>query len=382
MSLKVLHITPSFYPATYFGGPIFSTLGLCDALAQLENIGLRVLTTDTAGPAKEDRVVRAGFPVRFPAGYDVYYCRKWFGRDMSPEMFRHLVSMVCWADVVHLTGVYSPPTIPALLVCRLFNRPVVWSPRGSLQRWEGSTRPFAKRVWEFLCNVLLRRGRSVLHVTSEVEAAASKARMPKAEIEIIPNGVDLPPLNPNRVWQPKGHLRLLYLGRLDPKKAIENLLEAIALIQADSVTLSICGEGQTNYVQTLKQKMAALNLTERVVFKGHVSGSVKTDAFENADICILPSYSENFGMVVVESLAHGVPVIVSKGTPWQAVETHGCGIWIENTPAALSGSIRVMSTRDLAAMGANGRAWVESEFNWNGVAYKMLEAYKKLLKGD
>src|SRR5215467_15665864 len=116
MGLKLLQITPAFYPATYWGGPIYSVYGLCNALAKNAEVELRVLTTDTAGPQLSESVDVTGFPMNYPPGYEVFFCHRQWGASYSTEMFRRLWSMIRWADVVHLTGVYSPPTIPTLLL--------------------------------------------------------------------------------------------------------------------------------------------------------------------------------------------------------------------------------------------------------------------------
>lgn len=376
--MNILHVTPSFFPATYFGGPIFSTLGLCDSLARARDVNLRVLTTDTAGPAKSDRVPRISFPVKFSAGYEVFYCRKVLGGDFSFELIRHLFAMVRWASIVHLTGVYSPPTIPTLFACRLLGKPVVWSPRGSLQRWEGSTRPRLKQIWEAVCNCLIVPGYVALHVTSRQEAESSLAHIDLVDAVLIPNGVDLPELNSNRIWRPNSTLRVLFMGRLHPIKGVENLLMALADPCLTNTELVVYGDGDPTYRTSLRQLVASLNLEGRVSFAGEVKGEAKLAAFAAADVCVVPSFTENFGMVVAESLAHGVPVVVSKGAPWEQVEKFGCGLWVENTPEKLATALARIGAQDLASMGMRGRQWMQTGFGWDSVARRMYEQYQKL----
>ena len=95
-----------------------------------------------------------------------------------------------------------------------------------------------------------------------------------------------------------------------------------------------------------------------------------------------PTLGEGFGIPLLEALAHGVPVIASKGTPWSGVETHGCGLWIENDPATLAAAIERMSRMALREMGERGRRWMEQEFAWETVAREMLQLYGKLLLKD
>ncbi|MFS8085361.1 MAG: glycosyltransferase, partial [Acidobacteriota bacterium] len=213
--MKVLHVTPAFYPATNWGGLAHSVPGLCNALAKNPDIQLRVLTTDSDGPKTRRRVPVKSFPERFAAGYEVYYCRRLFGQSVSPGLLLRVWSRVRWADVVHLTATYSFPTIPTLFVCKLLGKPLIWSPRGALQRWQGTTREQTKAVWEKLCNALCDPKRVVLHMTSEEEKNESWPRMCRTEARVIHNGISLPGLNGGGSKR-NGSLRLLYLGRLHP----------------------------------------------------------------------------------------------------------------------------------------------------------------------
>ena len=372
---------PTFYPASYFGGPIYSLLGLCNALACLEDVHLRVLTTDSAGLAGCDRLAVSDFPVHRPEGYEVYYCRKWWGKEFSGQLLSMLYPVIRWADVVHLTSAYSFSTIPALLLCKLLRKPIIWSPRGALQQWEGSTKPLLKRIWEIICNGLLSPGRCVLHVTSQDEAEESRRRITRARIEIVGNGVDIPSDVPNRPWMSAGALRLLFIGRLHPKKGIENLLQAMKVLD-ERVTLTICGGGEPGYESSLRTLAGDLGLAQRVCFSGHVEGEAKSRAFWNADICVVPSYTENFAMVVAEALAHDVPVIASRGTPWRELMQRGCGLWVQNDPASLVKAITEMRGLDLSQMGRNGRQWMEESFSWEAAAGRMYTVYSSLVAGE
>jgi glycosyltransferase involved in cell wall biosynthesis len=174
-------------------------------------------------------------------------------------------------------------------------------------------------------------------------------------------------------------LRLLYLGRLHPIKGIENLLRAVTLLNDRSVSLSVYGSGEDRYVESLKTLAGVLRLKDSVVFQGHVIGAQKLQAFIQADVCVLPSFSENFGMVVAESLAHGVPVIASTKTPWQDLEKNRCGMWVDNSPATLAQSIEGIRNEPLAEMGRRGRAWMGKEFSWESAALSMSSLYQQLI---
>lgn len=358
---------------------MYSTFELCEALATTQTVELRVLTTDSNGLATRNKISVDSFPKRFSSGYQVYYCQRDYGVSFSMSLLRRLPAMVRWADVVHLTAVYSASTIPTLALCRLMHKPVVWSPRGSLQRWEGSSRPNLKRLWEFICNYLCDKERVTLHFTSDKELLESTARIGRASVVVITNGVDTVRRPKDYSHEKPKSLRLMYLGRLDRIKGIENLLTALKEVDG-LVTLSICGEGSNGYAGNLKALTERLGIAERVKFEGHVTGEEKTKCFARSDVFIMPSFSESFGLSTAEALSYGLPVIASKGTPWSEVETVGCGLWVENDPESLSAAIKRMSKMPLEEMGRRGREWMSREFSWDVIAGKMFKVYEGLVR--
>lgn len=376
--LRVVHVVPAFYPATQWGGPIQSVHDLCNALADRGEFQLRVLTTDAYGPGSHQRLPPQPFPVRYPHGYDVYFCSRMGTGTLSPGLLTRVLPMVRWADVVHLTGVYSTITLTTLLACRLLHRPLVWSPRGALQSWEGNSRPGLKRWWDGVCDLLIRHGACWLHVTSLEEAGASSNKLPKAEIAIIPNGVEVPVGHAARSWRLEGRLRLLFVGRLHQKKGVENLLHALTLPGAAEASLVVCGAGEQRYVEEIQTLVKSLGLEGVVRFAGHVVGDAKEAAFRDADVCVVPSVTENFGMVVAEALIREVPVIVATGTPWAGVNTHKCGLWVESSPGSLARAISEMRERNLSEMGKNGRNWMIQDFSWASIADKMAQLYRAI----
>lgn len=381
--MKILHVTPTYYPATYWGGPIFSVYALNNALARLPDVALRVLTTDAAGPNMNDRVDVSALGEGLYPGQEVLFTRRVAGVCVSVELLRRLPSLIRWADVVHLTATYSFPTIPTLFLCRMLNRPVVWSHRGAILdacEWADTPRKRLKRIWERLCNALICLGRVVAHVTSEKEQAAAQARIPKAKAVIVPNGVDVPHCLTAKDWMPHNKLRLMFMGRISPKKGIENLLQAMHILNDPGVSLTIYGTGPSDYEASVRRLADELMFPiGMVVFAGHVDGEAKIRAFLSADVCVVPSYSENFCMVVAEALAHGVPVIASHGTPWGAVEEKGGGLWVDNSPDALVRAIMQLRSMPLEEMGKRGWEWMGMAYSWDSLATEMMNVYNKLI---
>lgn len=379
--LDILHVTPSCYPATWWGGPIFTVYAMNDALAKIPGVKLTLLTTDTAGPVLSQRLEPARLAGLYP-DQEMVMTRRIAGASVSPGMLWRLPALIRRADVVHLTAIYSFPSLPTLLLCRLLHKPLVWSPHGAIQdahEWTGTRKRSLKRIWERMCNALLREGRSITHVTSERERVPTQDRLPKARAVFVPNGVDIPVSIAPRAWMPGGELRLMYMGRLSPKKGVENLLHALARLDDPGISLAIYGDGEGDYADSLRRLATSLGIMGRMVsFMGHVDGDDKAQAFQRADVCVVPSHTESFCMVVAEALARGVPVIASRGTPWQRIEEEGCGLWVDNRPESLAQAIVEIRGKDAEGMGRRGREWMEREFSWPAVSAKMLEIYRSL----
>jgi glycosyltransferase involved in cell wall biosynthesis len=379
--MKVLHVIPAYYPATYWGGPIFTAYALNNELANISGVSLKILTTDAAGPELEKRLDRAQLGGLYP-NQEVQMTARIAGASVSLGMLWKLPALVRWADVIHLTAIYSFPTIPTLLLCRLLHKPVVWSPHGAIQdahEWTGSRKQLAKRIWEKFCNALIVPERTVIHVITEREQIPTQTRIPRARTAIVPNGVSLPETLPARSWLPGGKFRLMYLGRLSPKKGIENLLQAMAQLKASDVQLSLYGTGENNYVANLHALAEKLGVLDKAVFfAGHVDGEEKERAFYLADACIVPSYTECFCMVVAEALAHGVPVIASRGTPWAEVEKKHCGLWVDNSPDALVQAVTEIRDMNLPEMGERGRCWMNADYGWSKIAHSMMDVYRDI----
>lgn len=379
-SLKVLQVTPCIYPATRWGGPAYSVYALCNGLAKREDIVLTVLANDAAGPARDDRLTIDSRLMSHYRGYVVRFYHRMLGHAIAPGLFAQLWREVGAADVVHVTGTYNFPTPVTFLVARLRGKPLMWSPRGALQasaEWTETSQPVAKRIWEAMLRVLAPP-RTFMHVTAESEQLPSQARMPGMDAILIPNGVDLP-----ADWTPVPPVagrpvRLMFLSRVHPKKGIDLLLEALAML-GEGFELDVYGSGDANYLAQLAVMARKLGVAPRVRFHGHVDGEAKAAAYAAADMLVLPTHSENFGLVIAEALAAARPVVTTKNAPWRGLEAHDCGRWIDNEVDAIVAAVRDVAASDMGAMGARGRSWMEVEFGWEGIAARMAVAYGRMV---
>ena len=181
---------------------------------------------------------------------------------------------------------------------------------------------------------------------------------------------------------------LLYLGRIHPIKGIENLIDALAissLFKSSKYTLRIAGKGDTTYREQIQLRIETSGLGDKIKFVGHLESEAKNQLLANAYCMILPSFSENFGAVVVESLAQGTPVIASHGTPWQILETWEAGLWVSNSPQALSKEIDKIigfSAEKYLQYRRNAVDLVEQEFEVHRNVNRYVEAFEDIVKLD
>jgi glycosyltransferase involved in cell wall biosynthesis len=376
--LKILHVSPYFKPARAYGGRTESLYRLCLNLARL-GCEVRVLATNSDGPGKI-LAVETGTRVSVAAGLEVTYLGRLARHAIAPGLLLRLPFEIRHTDFVHLSGVYSFPTIPTLLACKLLRKPLMWSPRGDLLRWKGSRGRIAKRVWELMCRIAAPRT-TMLHLASEEERRTSLSRFPKFATTVIPNAVRLPANLKHRASD--GSLRLGYLGRLHAKKGLDNLLEAGRILKTRGVAFSlvIAGAGRPRYTRWLTRRIARLELKDVVRMIGDVHGAAKREFFESIDLLVMPSHGESSATAVAEALACAIPVVASRGTPWSGLVDHKCGLWVDNAPESFADAIVQMRSMPLEEMGQRGREWMAAEFSWDAIAREVCNTYAVMLRG-
>jgi glycosyltransferase involved in cell wall biosynthesis len=222
------------------------------------------------------------------------------------------------------------------------------------------------------------------HATAEHEFQDIRRAGFNQPVCVIPNGVGISRQNSTPL-NSDGRRRLLFLGRIHPVKGIDVLLRAWAAVYANfsGWDLEIVGSDSGGYLAELQGLALSLKL-ERVTFNGPLFGQDKTRCFEKADLYVLPSHSENFGMTVAEAMAAGTPVITTHCTPWSGLEVHGAGWWIESGLDSLVACLEQAMespSENLALMGKQGRQWMEQEFSWSEAAHKMEQTYQWLTLG-
>jgi len=363
--MKILIVSPFFYPAYAYGGPIEVLYRFGKSwLAQKHQVNVVTINAglDKASAVDPKKWVQV-------EGMSVRYCKRIGFAAVSFGMLNVLCKEVRRADVIWLNCVYSFPTIPTLILCRIFHKKLIWTTHGALQQWEGTRKKALKKVWNFICQIVIPND-AVLHFTSNQEAAESVKKIKNIKHIIVPNGVFVPSKLQDKKVSEK--VNLLFLGRIDRKKGLENLLSAITLVDQTKYRLVIYGSGEGGYVNEIRKLIKTLKVDGIVTFNGSVARTELERIFAEADVFIFPSYTENFGNVVAEALAHAVPVIASRGTPWEELEIHRCGLWVENDPHSLAEAFARIQKSSLIEMGQNGRRWMQQDFQWSDLAKRII----------
>lgn len=280
-------------------------------------------------------------------------------------------------DVVHINGIWSPENWGFQKTAQELGIKVILSPHGMLEPWIMAHNPWKKKLGLFLYQKKAIERAEYLHATAQMEEVSIKGLGFKNPISIVPNGIDLRDVIETK--QKYGSKKMVFLSRIHPKKGIELLLEAWRNSATDGWILEIAGNGDEKYIESLIQSGKDL---KNVSFVGAKYGEAKWDFLRSADVMVLPTHSENFGIVVAEALAVGVPVITTQGTPWEDLEIHQCGWWIvlsaSNLEKIISKSIYT-SVDELENMGKNGRKLVAEKYEIKAVTNNIIELYQKVL---
>ena len=329
-------------------------------------------------------------------------------------------------DCVHIHGIWSPTLARRFMHWRRLGVPCVVTVHGMLAPWAMAHKRLKKQVaWHIYQKRLLNLA-SALHATSDREAGDLRKLGLKPRIDIIPWGIEVAEeralnskheiLNDREEEEKKAlnskheilnggedeernapvchskskiqnskssslHRTALFVGRIYPVKGLPMLVEAWARVRPVGWEMKIVGPDEAGHQSEVEALIREAGLGADFEFAGALEGDALHQAYDNADLLILPSYTENFGMVVAEALAHGCPVIASQGSPWSGLLEHGCGWWPAVSSDGLADALQEATSlaRDqLELMGVKGRLWMQRDFSWEQSAKKMRDVYESV----
>jgi glycosyltransferase involved in cell wall biosynthesis len=393
--MKLLHVSPSYCPAVKYGGPVQSVHILNKKLAE-KGVQVDVLTTN-AGISKESMDAWThdcmgndgwcyfdGIRVKYVSyiGYEHF--------NFSIPFVKELKKIIKDYDLVHITAVWNFPVLAASFWAKRFNKPYIISTRGALHREALSSRSgFIKKIYFKLFAEKYLKQASGIHYTTVVERVESELIIKNKNSFVVPNGIDIGQVNNNAgtdILEKTGignKQYLLILGRIHRIKGFDILIPAVKNIleKEQDVYLVIAGN-DSGYMEEIKKLAVKNRILNKIIFTGAVAGEDKWRLYKNARMFVLPSYSENFGMAVVEAMACGTPVIISdKVGIYKEVEKAEAGLIAHTEFDSLYFALKKLLTDEnlRKKISENGKRLTKEKYSIDKTADRMIEEYRKLL---
>lgn len=391
--MKILHIVPSYFPAKKHGGPIESVHNLNKWLVR-RGIDVTVYTTNING--KNGRIdVPLGKEVVLD-GVKVFYFPITFASwEYSRDLRSALRRLSHEFDLVHITSVFlSASTIGARCAKKL-GVPYIISPRGSLMKEPLAMKnAFLKKAYISLIEKRNLAGAAAIHFTTEREKEEyESAGLPIRQGVIIPNSFDSEGFEESiqrgiirkRFGISENAPVVLFLSRISWKKGLDTLISAFAEVarKLPEARLLIAGGDDEGYRRNIELLITNYELQNKVIFAGMLTGADRIAAYRDADVFVLPSYSENFGMAVVEALAMELPSVITEGIAISSlIKERNAGIVVRKNKDEVSAAIvDVLKHKGkFRSMVEKGKKLVEEEFSPEAVAGRFEEAYKEIIK--
>ncbi len=286
-------------------------------------------------------------------------------------------------DVVQLQSVWSLDYHKFAIICRRHDIPYLITPRGMLEPWSMKQKAFKKNIAMLLYQKRDLNKAACIYTTAEMEAQNVRGLGIKAPCSVIPNGIETDgyPCRNNKNMVKK---QILFLSRIHVKKGIELLIDAWKILANDypEWIIKIVGNGDEEYINQLKTKIAKAGLEGYIKIIPPVFGEDKVELYQSSALFVLPSYSENFGMVIAEAMSCGVPVITSKFTPWSFLNEEKAGWCIKLNLDNLVTTLRESLNKtfdEIYQMGQNGAKLVRNRYDYRSVAKQTLNLYEWLL---
>ena len=385
--MRVLHVITGLWKDT--GGPSEVIPAICTAMT---DVGVDVTLATLAGDSAQTVEDAAAHGVRVLKFPPTFRHTIWY----SSELHRQIERLASAHDVVHIHGIWQFPDWTAAAAARKVGAPYVITPHGSLQLARLRKSRLKKRVSSVLADRAMLNQASCLHATAPDEADAFRLYGYRGPIAMIPNGITAAgPIEPDRAAllaaafrrdfpETQGRRLLLFLSRIEPIKGATTLARAWAECarQFPDWHLVMVGPDERSHLQEVLAILRDGGVLDRTTITGPLYGDRKTSAYLASDLFVLPTISENFGLVIGEALSHRLPVITTTGAPWPSIVEHGCGWWIAPSQDALVDTLREalpLPPAELAARGERGAAWIDADFTWQAESRSLLETYEWLL---
>lgn len=317
-------------------------------------------------------------------------------RLLSKDDLKKIREVIGSYDLLHLHTMWTPSNPQIIRLCRELKKPFILTVHGMLDDWCMTQRRIKKLVYLHTWGRRLLKDASFVHCTAEAELSQASRWFPWEKGVSIPLPLNTEPFRelpgPGLIWTavPKVDRRrpvVLFISRLHPKKGLETLIDASAILHQHSIDhqLVIVGTGEDKYVNSLKNRVVQRRIVEHTVFAGFITGRTKISLYEAAAVLAIPTKQENFGFVFFEALAAGTPVVTTKGADtWSEVLSSGAGEIVDGTPGAIAEALKriLIDLKAARARGAHGREWALNYCDSSRVLLEYQQLYRRCLENN
>jgi glycosyltransferase involved in cell wall biosynthesis len=393
--LKILQIVPSI--SLIYGGPSQMVLGLSAALAA-QGMEVTVLTTDSNGDSGQApldvplniSIEQDGYQIRY------FHCSPFRRYKFSIDLLRWLLTNSAEFDIAHIHALFSPISTAAATVARYKKLPYILRPLGTLDPADLRKKKQLKKLYVTLLERQNLAGAAAIHFTSNQEAKVSERFGTQTKDLVIPLGVrsrqqDLLRGKDEsiraRFGIPNEQLLVLFMSRIDPKKGLDLLIPALErlLIKNCNFHFVLAGTNPQDpiYEQKIQQQIKNSTIASHTTITGFVTGEIKTALLQEADVFVLPSYYENFGIAVAEAMVAGTPVVISDQVHiWEEVKNADagwvCACEVDELVNTLQEAMR--HDGELRRRGINAQDYALQNYSWDAIALTMIQAYRQILE--
>ncbi|MBD2743583.1 hormogonium polysaccharide biosynthesis glycosyltransferase HpsP [Coleofasciculus sp. FACHB-1120] len=388
--MKILQIVPSI--SLVYGGPSQMVLGLSEALAS-EGVEVTVLTTNSNGDVGQPPLdVPLDRPVE-QNGYQVRYfpCSPFRRYKFSLDLLRWLAGHAAEFDLAHIHALFSPVTTAAATVARSHHLPYLMRPLGTLDPADLRKKKQLKQIYAALLERPNLAGAAGIHFTSPQEAKISERFGTSTPDVVIPLGVKQPTMLPKgqarrELGIPETQPLLLFMSRIDPKKGLNLLIPALEKLLEEGADFHFVLAGgnpqDPTYENKIREQLQTSPLRDRTTITGFVTGESKTALLQDADLFVLPSYYENFGIAVAEAMCNGTPVVISDQVYiWEEIQQAEAGWVCACDVDTLTEQLReaLADASERQRRGINAQEYALKNYSWKAIAKATIKAYENII---
>jgi len=373
--MLVTHVVAGLHPR--FGGPSRTVVHLTEALANQPGLNVALVAQSHIGDptvaAATERVVRHMVESRSSWALKL-------GLPVRDELDKMAQSRA--PQLIHGHGIWLPVNHWTAHASRRHGVPLIIQPRGMLEPWALKHKAWKKQLAMVLFQRRDLQTARLFVATAESEYDSLRQAGVRQPVAVIPNGVEFQAIPAEKPQHDEATPKTaLFLSRVHPKKGLLKLIDAWARVAPMGWRLKLAGPNEGGHLAEVMGLARQLGIEESVEYVGEVDGAEKAKLYVEADLFVLPTFSENFGVVVAEALAHGLPVITTRGAPWSDLQTYGCGWWVDIGVEPLVRALREafeLGDDERRGMGARGREYVQ-RYNWDEIALQTIEVYRWVL---